>query len=659
MAITPVSPEARNMATALADLAARVEAIEVGLRTGQLGNSSLENSGLNAYDGDGNLRYTVGLQEDGAFVGMSINNPNPPPVPSAPVVEPGIASIKVTYEGETEDGVGLPSDWSHSNIYVAPPSGVWEKVGTLLKYPDTFTVAPLEYVEYDVALTNVNYSGKESDKGSSTQATPVQVVGQDVLDGIITETKIAADAVTAAKIAADAVGTGKIQNNAVDLSKLADGSVDATKLIDGAVETAKIAAGAVTTNELGANSVVAGKIAANAIESSHITAGAVIAGKLAVDSVQAGNIVAAAVTASKIDTLAVTTDKLAANAVTAGKIDAGAVTAAKLQADLVVASRIIAGNPTGARTEIHPTAGLQAYKTDGTSRTFWIDAATGSAFLAGEITTDLGTGPRIRINPGGSTPDEVRFYQTSTVYAYINAEAGAGGTAAIVMRGSPSGRGQVGVYGAEAYTGWFTGSETTARAAVSCQSTLTNLWGGNVNFWADKRYSSGVINMYVLDSSGDQYDDSVLRFYRRNSGGAQLMAINNNSGILFADDAIGITTGSDTTNGPIVASAYNPPSSRRVKQNERNPDLKRNKDVNKFSDILKVAKSRQWEYVSHPGEQHWGPMAEDLEIVHPGLVKMIGEQVVTDIRDLIGVLWAINEELVDRIEVLEASKGKK
>ncbi|WP_307124594.1 hypothetical protein [Streptomyces sp. B1I3] len=91
------------------------------------------------------------------------------------------------------------------------------------------------------------------------------VVADDVIDGIITEVKLANDAVTQAKIATGAIGS----------NELIAGAVDAAAIAANAVTNAAIAAGAVTNASLGASAVTAGKIASGAVRASELGNGAV------------------------------------------------------------------------------------------------------------------------------------------------------------------------------------------------------------------------------------------------------------------------------------------------------------------------------------------------------------------------------------------------
>jgi hypothetical protein len=385
--IAPPNPESRQIGEFLTDLELRMKRAEAGLRAVQLGNSSLDGSGINMFDANGNYRGTVGFQEDGTTT-VTSQNPIPPPVPSAPSVSPGIACLTVKHTGETADGSSLPADFSHLRVYLADAGipDVKTLRGTINPVPGELVVTGLDYTNYIVDVTSVNLGGKESAHSAVSSGIPQMVVGQDILDGAITELHLSADSVTSAAIEANAVTTTKIADNSISTPK--------------------------------------------------VIAGAINAGKIAVDSIQTSHLTAQAVTASKILALTITGNEIAANAITVGKLAAGSVTASKLEANLVVATRIIAGTDGGARIEMHPTAGLQGYQANGTTRTFWIDAATGNFSATGSIQTAF-TGSRIVMNPGGTAPDTMRFYpSTGSQFASIDSITSGANFAGIMMYGA-------------------------------------------------------------------------------------------------------------------------------------------------------------------------------------------------------------------------------
>lgn len=462
--VAPPHYETVKHARLLSDMEMRIARVEEGLRTGQLGNSSLENASILLNDGDGNTRGTIGPDNKGFWGFLDTNNPNPPPQPTAPTLSSFFNGLWVEHDGTTADGAGFPSDLSHFNVYVAPPSLEYTLVGTIpcaqgKNFPVKFPIAALENQEYSVKVAAVNFSSKESVHSAVATATPSLVVGQDILTGIIDATKLAAEAVTEASLAAGAVTKTKVADNAIDTPQL--------------------------------------------------TAGAVRADKIAAAQIQASHLITGAVTAEKIEALAITGDKIAANSIETGKIAAGAVTAAKLDANLVIAGRIIAGDPTGTRVEMTPTQGIQAFKDDGDTRTFWLDAATGAAFFMGELTTGLSGTARVQINPSGTNPDTIRFWNNATEYGTLTAETAPGSTAAIIMRSSGTNpKAAVGCYPTEA----FIASQNTTISISACSAlgAAMNIWGGEVNIDGRRVSGTGNITFRVKNSGGTTLTDVYI-----------------------------------------------------------------------------------------------------------------------------------------------------
>lgn len=281
--------ELRRLSQRLVDLQGRIDLVEKSLRATQLSHSSIEGGSLVIRDVAGLPRGYVGMQPDGTSGMRAVNGP-PPPRPNTPDVVPLMAGVGVEWNGDFSTGT-RPLDFSHLNVYASGAgenfiSGPTNLVGTLTN-AGTVPVAPVTGT-YWARFVAVNTSGEESEPSFTASGTATPVVADEVLDGIITEVKLATDAVTAAKIAAGAVTETKVADNAISTPKLIAGAVETEKIAAGAVLAEKIAAGAITTEKLEALAVVADKIAANAIEAGHITAGAVTAAKLAAMLIIAG-----------------------------------------------------------------------------------------------------------------------------------------------------------------------------------------------------------------------------------------------------------------------------------------------------------------------------------------------------------------------------------
>lgn len=97
------------------------------------------------------------------------------------------------------------------------------------------------------------------------------------------------------------------------------GQITSTQIADDAITTPKIATNAITANEMAANSVTFGKVAADAIDTNAIRAAAISSGKIATAAIVAGKIDVGAINVSSliVDGVVIT-GKIATQAVTRG-----------------------------------------------------------------------------------------------------------------------------------------------------------------------------------------------------------------------------------------------------------------------------------------------------------------------------------------------------
>lgn len=105
----------------VARLAARVAELERRLaaasRTSRLAYSSIENGAIDVYDEDGGLRGAIGQQPDGTTGAVAVNGP-PPPTPSAPLAEPALAGLRVTWDGGFIDALAPPLDLTRVQVHL-------------------------------------------------------------------------------------------------------------------------------------------------------------------------------------------------------------------------------------------------------------------------------------------------------------------------------------------------------------------------------------------------------------------------------------------------------------------------------------------------------------------------------------------------------------
>lgn len=330
----PVSRDIAAMAAELARMRREIDTLKADARSPRLGASSLDGGqSIPITDTDGRVVVVMGRQSDGTYVGGYPVTPQPAPeVPKAPTVVAGFGTLKIASHGSVDPP--WPATMAHLNVWMA--SGATggtdggKVAGTIIGTADSIlVVSGLEASTWRVWLTAVNTSGSESEPSGVVTGTPTMVVEQDILDGAITELKLADDAVSRAKVALGAIGKFQIGDKEVDLSNLADESVGADQIIAENILARHFGAGSVTTPALAAGSVDAEIIATDTLVARHFTA----------DSVTGRAIIA----------LALVAEHFSANSVGAGAIQAGAVTADKVRAGEVLADISIATGTSGRR----------------------------------------------------------------------------------------------------------------------------------------------------------------------------------------------------------------------------------------------------------------------------------------------------------------------
>lgn len=293
------------------------------------------------------------------------------------------------------------------------------------------------------------------------------------------------------------------------------GSLTAASFFAGKIFGTEITGGKLTGSIITGNQINGDQILAGTVNGTAITARTITADRIGTDQL----------TANEIAATSITGDRMVANTITATQLAARSITADKLQADLILSSRIIAGAAaTGARVEMTAATGLQAFRADGT-RTVFLNSATGSAFFMGEIST-AATYPRIVINPSSTVPDEIRFYQTSANYAFINAEPAPGGTAAVIGR-SQRVSGVIGAFGCYP-TEAFLATQNTSTS-LSAVSVLTD----DVNIWAQRQ-----VGFFHRQSNGTIINSSRLNLIRAGGGEATWNSPANNSSLVFGPSYI-------------------------------------------------------------------------------------------------------------------------
>ena len=666
----------------------QVDTMMRAMRAAQLGDSSIENGALVIFDEFGLERLRLGNQGDGTFVSASLNNPNPPPVPNMPIVEPGTGLLKVTSAGFV-GAVPVPSDFAYYTVYTAPQGQTDRADGTITTDPGSWIIdTGTQYVPHTVWLTATNLSGKESQPSEVNSATPTKVVSDAILEGAVTELQLAADAVTAAKVRAGEIGTAKFADAAVTLSKLADGSVNGAKLLGGVVTSDKIAANAIAAGQIAAGAILAGNLAAQSVTAVELATNSVTTIKLAADSVAAGRIAADAVTSRELLALSVTSNAIAANAVTAGHITAGAVTASKLEATMIITTRMLAGTPTGTRAEVNGS-GFEAWK--GTIRTFQVNAATGDVMVLGAYKT-AAAGTRIEF--GGTVgADTMRFYP-STGSSSARIDSFPDGTNAGILMQASGATSSTRVSTMFLRTGYaslgFADLELDTLSEFYAEPNFVRCRSATVDLIVDRAItpSGGARRVAFIhyNTAGGAEGGAHLNYQEATNGTPWLWGVNRNCGLKFDQGGLAATAGGSEVFGPISASAFPVGSSELSKENVTDVAVASDRTA---WDIIEGAPAFDWNYIGEnnrgpyptnpdgsrvayrdpdgtvrysewdfpppPNKRHRFPLAEDLAVLDPNLVLPSDNPASTsvDIRDAIGTLWDAVDMLIKRTRVYD------
>lgn len=186
----------------------------------------------------------------------------------------------------------------------------------------------------------------------------ISVDTSDLLDGAVTEVKIANNAVTSDKIATDAVGPSEIAANAVTDSELADNAVDEDAILNGSVTESKLGTSAVTNTKISSGAVTSAKIGNDEIDSQHYTSGSIDNEHLAANSVDSnqyvnGSIDLVHMSANSVDSNqyvdgSIDNAHLSANSVGLANMTDNSVGSSELVNNSVLSSKIANDNVTAA-----------------------------------------------------------------------------------------------------------------------------------------------------------------------------------------------------------------------------------------------------------------------------------------------------------------------
>jgi hypothetical protein len=388
------------------------------------------------------------------------------------------------------------------------------------------------------------------------------------------------------------------------------------------------------------------------------------------------DIFAGAVGSSKLEDLAVITAKIGLlqvndaqmGSVSVGKLTAGVLTVA------VTNAGIIRTGTTGLRTE-QDAAGFRQYNA---SNALTVNLNGASNLISGTIKSAL-SGKRWELQPDGT----MRYYHVSGDYSQFTSYDSYDGSA-VMWRAPLDGSGFSGRISVTTIGVNLSFSEETdlfsLRSEILLRRQDVMITSPLIQFKANREYavnptfggSQRIVFMFK-DSGGIDIANSILYFQTAPSNQPWFAAPFTNSGLCFDTHALVCQDGGRAAI-PIGASAFNNISTRAAKY-DINPlpfsglhvvrtanasgwrytdDAKPRPDRPDVSaEVLDPAESFEWGHEQKPAPLHFGPMAEDLAAISPDLVTEMAGKPATDVRDLLGVLWAAVGELATQVDELK------
>lgn len=477
-------------------------------------------------------------------------------------------------------------------------------------------------------------------------------------------------------------------------------------IVGGSLTSASFFAGRIFGTEITGGRITGNIITGNQINGDQILAGTIQGTSISARTIDAASIKVGTLTGTEILANSINGDRITAGTIQATQIGANQVTADKMQANMILSQRIIVGTSAGARVEMHPSLGLQAYATNGTTRTFWINAANGSITAIGTWRTGE-DGERIEILTDGTQ----RFYQNTSSYASILNEA-----SGLVLHGvrtttsSNSGYVYVANTNASITYGRATG---TQHASFRVDQAGVQSWGRLIGMRFMKNMPGDGTDPRIFivgtnSSGGDQPGVTVHLDERGGSSNsldigwpAHGVTMHGYNGVLEV-----VQNGNRYAFAPVSASNVVAPSSETLKEQVAEIAFPSGRSS---WDVIEGAPSQDWYYTFEgqprppkplgadgqpiptrrlragvdpdaslpdaekfewvemewptdappptPRKKHRFPLAEDLYAIDPELVAMgtpdSPEEMRTDLRDLIGILWDAVDMLIKRNRLVE------
>lgn len=184
-----------DLGTRMTRLENRLSAVE---RSSRLGSAAIDDTALEVRDDTGGLRALVGQQGDGTTAVNVVNGPTPA-APSAPLVASVVGGVAAQWDGQLVAGAGVPLDFARVEVHAAASSGFTPSSATLQGTIETaqgaIVVIPTTTPLHVRLLTRTTSGTASAPSTENGPIAPAMIVADDVADGIITGTKLAADAI--------------------------------------------------------------------------------------------------------------------------------------------------------------------------------------------------------------------------------------------------------------------------------------------------------------------------------------------------------------------------------------------------------------------------------------------------------------------------------
>lgn len=289
----------------------------------------------------------------------------PPPPPSDPVVSTGFRIVTVEWDGLTEDGTDMPSDFSRVRIYLAETENMDDaSLAGSLSYPGSWNSETMPAdVPVWVTMTAVDRVGNESDPTPAVEITPRALVSDEDIQDALDKVEGDIDAVRGSRTYkatppnVDGANVDDVWYQIVDGSTVGWWRWDGDSWVEQGLDATFLPLVDIGTGTFGE------------LDGVRLKAGSVVA-----DTV----IVPGSVGGTLIEDGAVKTFHLAANSVEADQIAGGAIDGK------IITGATVRTSATGARVVLNAD-GLYAYNSSG-GQTVGINAQTGAVNLTANVT---------------------------------------------------------------------------------------------------------------------------------------------------------------------------------------------------------------------------------------------------------------------------------